>query len=88
MRVWSAVGKHSGAFDRSVSFFVSRPDLPVGLPSISVVIAPTSVPVSGPDHAADLPVAVSNPIFVDVDGHGFKPNGDLMGKVPVKGARP
>ena len=43
-------------------------------------------PVMGPDHAADLPVAISNPIFVDVDGHGFKPNGDLLGKVPVKRA--
>ena len=43
-------------------------------------------PVMGPNHAADLPVAVSNPIFVNVDGHGFKPNGDLMGKMPVKGA--
>ena len=36
-------------------------------------------PVMGPDHAADLPVAVSNPIFVDVDGDGFTPNGDLLG---------
>jgi len=24
-------------------------------------------------------VAVSNPIFVDVDGDGFAPNGDLLG---------
>ena len=44
-------------------------------------------PVMGPDHAADLPVAVSNPIFVDVDGGGFKPNGEAVGKVPVKLAR-
>ena len=43
-------------------------------------------PVMGPDHAHDLPVAVSNPIFVDVDGGGFKPNGDPLGKLPVKGA--
>jgi hypothetical protein len=43
-------------------------------------------PAMGPDHAADLPVAVSNPIFVDVDGGGFKANGDALGKLPVKAA--
>ncbi len=42
-------------------------------------------PVMGPDHAADLPVAVSNPIFVDVDGGGFKPNEDPLGDLPLKG---
>ena len=41
-------------------------------------------PVMGPDHAADHPVAVSNPIFVDVDGGGFKHNGDPLGELPVK----
>ena len=40
-------------------------------------------PVMGPDHEQDRPVAVSNPIFVDVNGDGFSPNGDLLGvKVP------
>lgn len=35
-------------------------------------------PVMGP--AGDTaPVAVSNPIFVDVDGDGFQPNGDMLG---------
>lgn len=43
-------------------------------------------PVMGP-HAKDKPVAVSNPIFVDVDGGGFKANGDTLGKLPVKGGR-
>jgi hypothetical protein len=43
--------------------------------------------VMGPDHAKDLPVAISNPIFVDVDGGGFKPNGDTLGKLPVKASR-
>ena len=42
-------------------------------------------PVMGPEHAADLPVAVSNPIFVDVDGGGFKANGDTLGELPTKG---
>lgn len=41
--------------------------------------------VMGPDHRAEKPVAVSNPIFVDVDGQGFKPNGDTLGApLPVK----
>jgi hypothetical protein len=41
-------------------------------------------PVMGPEHANDRPVAVSNPIFVDVDGGGFKANGDSLGDVPIK----
>ena len=36
-------------------------------------------PVAGPSHENDIPVAVTNPIFVDVDGDGFQPNGDLLG---------
>ena len=34
--------------------------------------------VMGPDHEKDRPVAVSNPIYVDVDGNGFVPNKDLL----------
>jgi hypothetical protein len=41
-------------------------------------------PVMGPEHADDRPVAVSDPIYVDVDGGGFKANGDSLGKLPVK----
>jgi hypothetical protein len=41
-------------------------------------------PVMGPDHAEDPPVAVSNPIYVDVDGGGFRPNEDPLGPLPVK----
>jgi len=35
--------------------------------------------VAGPEHAADQPVAVTNPIFVDLRGDGFTPSGDLLG---------
>ena len=35
--------------------------------------------VMGPEHEQDLPIAVSNPIFVDVDGDGFTPSGDELG---------
>ena len=34
--------------------------------------------VYGMDRGAAMPVAVSNPIFVDVDGNGFQPNGDTL----------
>ena len=35
--------------------------------------------VMGPDQGKEMPFAVSNPIFVDVDGHGFKLTDDLLG---------
>lgn len=35
-------------------------------------------PVMGPVHGEDAPVALTNPIFVDIDGDGFQPNGDLL----------
>ena len=35
-------------------------------------------PVMGPEHGKKPPAAVANPIFVDVNGGGFKPNGDLL----------
>ncbi|MCI0359799.1 MAG: CehA/McbA family metallohydrolase, partial [Planctomycetaceae bacterium] len=36
-------------------------------------------PVMGPNYGGKLPpVAVTNPIFVDVDGKGFTPNRDLL----------
>lgn len=44
-------------------------------------------PVMGPEHGEDQPVAVTNPIFVDVDGSGFKSSGDELGALPVKGGR-
>jgi len=34
--------------------------------------------VMGPEHEKDMPIAVSNPLFVDIDGDGFHPNGDLL----------
>lgn len=41
--------------------------------------------VYGPDAGKVMPVAVSNPVFVDVDGGGFQPNGDMLGKpLPVE----
>lgn len=45
-------------------------------------------PVMGPDHGKDMPIVISNPIFVDVDGGGFRPNGDTLGApLPVTSGR-
>ena len=42
-------------------------------------------PVMGPDWGKQAPAAVSNPVYVDVDGNGFKPNKDTLGyPLPVK----
>ncbi|HEV7221114.1 MAG TPA: CehA/McbA family metallohydrolase [Pirellulales bacterium] len=60
-------------------------ELPLALDADAHVIVAAAAekstlgPVMGPEHAKDTPIAVSNPIFVDVDGGGFKPNGDTLG---------
>jgi hypothetical protein len=35
--------------------------------------------VQGPNYGKHPPTALANPIFVDVDGNGFQPNGDQLG---------
>jgi hypothetical protein len=54
-----------------------------------VVLAGHSVqtlgPVFGPDWGTQQPTALTNPVFVDVDGGGFKANRDTLGHpLPVK----
>jgi hypothetical protein len=45
-------------------------------------------PVMGPDHAKDMPIAISNPIFIDIDGNGFKSNRDTLdAPLPVMAGR-
>jgi hypothetical protein len=45
--------------------------------------------VMGPMWGRQMPAAVSNPIFADVDGGGFKPNGDTLdAPLPVKEGKP
>jgi hypothetical protein len=62
-------------FDRRIPLALKR-DAHV----IVAVIGEHSVlgPVVGPDRARDRPVALANPIFADVDGGGFRANGDLL----------
>lgn len=43
-------------------------------------------PVMGPNWGNFPPIAVANPIFADVDGKGFQPNGDLLDS-PLPGAK-
>jgi hypothetical protein len=42
-------------------------------------------PVVGSKRANGNPVALTNPLFVDVDGNGFEPNGDDLGIDPTLG---
>ncbi|MEZ6057909.1 MAG: CehA/McbA family metallohydrolase [Planctomycetaceae bacterium] len=43
----------------------------------------------GPAWGKQHPTAMTNPLFVDVDGNGFKPNKDTLGlPLPVKGGIP
>jgi hypothetical protein len=46
--------------------------------------------VMGPTMGKIMPIAVSNPIYVDVDGDGFQASGDALGQpLPVKaGVKP
>jgi hypothetical protein len=92
--------KHGTMFGSSRVVFDQQ--IPVALPAdahIVVAVAGEDAPMgavygpepdSGPPTSEAIPVAVANPIFVDVDGDGFEPNGDLLGlPLPVKtGHRP
>jgi len=42
-------------------------------------------PVMGPTWGSEAPVAVSNPIYIDRQGDGFQPSGDLL-DVPLPGS--
>jgi hypothetical protein len=45
--------------------------------------------VMGPMWGKQQPTALSNPVYCDVDGGGFKANGDTLGaELPVKSNRP
>ncbi len=46
-------------------------------------------PVAGPEWGKQKPTAISNPIFIDVDGNGFQANKDTLGRpLPVKEGTP
>lgn len=80
---------HSGMFGTGVVKFDQS--IPLQLKEDAHVIVAAAGdglqlgPVMGTDRGKLMPVAVSNPIFVDVDGGGFRPNGDLLDlPIPTK----
>jgi hypothetical protein len=88
-------GKHAEMFGAGPVKF--ERDIPLALKADAHVIVAVIGehgrlgPVAGPDHAAERPVAFSNPIFVDVDGDGWKANGDVLDQPllpPKKRVRP
>jgi len=74
---------HPDKFRQGVVIFAQELPLELASDAHLVVVAAGEGkqlgPVVGPDHAKEMPTAVANPIFVDVDGNGFKPNGDMLG---------
>ena len=80
---------HPARFGNSSVKFDQTLDLNLSADSHLVVVAGGEHlqlgPVCGPSTGKDHPAAVSNPIFVDIDGNGFKANGDTLGHpLPVK----
>jgi len=81
---------HPQLFGTGVVKFDQKLDLALQKDAHVIVVAvgeeSTLGEVMGPSWGRQNPVAISNPIFVDVDGGGFKANGDTLGApLPVKG---
>lgn len=83
------VGTHANMFHKGPLKFSSTIPLRLAKDTHLIVVAAGERsqlgPVMGP-HAGNQPVAVSNPVFIDVAGDGFQPNFDVLdGALPVKG---
>lgn len=75
---------HPLLFNDSTVRFESEFDLPSFSEDAHIIVATigeglTLGKVMGPEQGKLPPVAVTNPIFLDVDGRGFQPNGDNLG---------
>lgn len=83
---------HPALFTRKALRFQHRVVLSLKEDAHVIVVAVGDEPlgeVIGPLWGRANPTAISNPIFVDVDGGGFKPNGDTLGvPLPTKGGTP
>jgi len=80
---------HPDKFKSGVVKFESDLDLTVEGDAHIIVVAAgeglTLGPVMGPDWGRQQPTVVSNPVFVDIDANGFKPNKDTLDfPLPVK----
>lgn len=75
-------GDAFGGADARAVKFDREFDLPLASDSHVILVAAGEGlklgPVMGPRLGEEMPIAVSNPIYVDVDGGGFRANGDLL----------
>jgi hypothetical protein len=80
--------KHSDRFRSGVVKFDEKLELSLTEDAHVIVVATGDKPlgkVAGPDWGHQLPTALSNPIYIDTDGDGFRPNKDTLGHpLPVK----
>ena len=82
---------HPQMFKTGVVKFDQKIDVPLQADAhlIVVVMGENSTLIGGYGTSAQAkmkPCAYNNPIYVDADGHGFKPNGDTLGyELPVGG---
>ena len=77
-------GTHAGLFGSGAMRFETEIDLPQMKEDTHLIVATigeglTLGDVMGSEFGKNPPVAVANPIYVDIDGSGFKPNGDDLG---------
>lgn len=80
--------KHSNRFRSGVVKFNEQLSLTLAEDAHLIVVAAGNTPlgkVAGPDWGHQTPTAVSNPIYIDVDGNGFRANKDTLGHpLPTK----
>lgn len=81
--------KHPDKFDSDVIKFDETLQLELNSDAHIVVVAAGENsqlgPVQGPSWGKQQPIAVSNPIFIDTNGDGFRANNDpIDGSLPVK----
>lgn len=77
-------GTHAGLFGTGAVRFETEIDLPPLKEDTHLIVATIGEglklgDVMGSEFGKNPPVAVANPIYVDIDGNGFKPNGDDLG---------
>jgi hypothetical protein len=74
---------HPDKFHQATVVFAE--DLPIALDADAHLIVACAGegkevgPIMGPYFGKIMPTAVGNPIFVDIAGDGFQPNGDMLG---------
>lgn len=75
-------GRQASGFGNGVVKFEREFELPLDADAHVIVIAAAEERqlgrVYGPEQGAVMPIAISNPIFIDLDGQGFQPNGDTL----------